>query len=178
MTRLSTVTSELRSEMANRKTLAISNLQIMCFNKGRFWPKKRGVLQKNRGSTETILHFFSWFIDFSCFFQSQPVAFQTQAAIQPLPKKSCQKHYRRFFVRSRMCFNGVVKVGQSIRPEPGMRRMDGDKKPPRLAREAFWTAERQFRFRTTRRNAPLPRTHCKICRPFGCLPTTIKANQS
>jgi hypothetical protein len=70
-----------------------------------FWPKNKAVLQKNGGPTEIILHFFSRFPGLLGFFALQAIAFQPQAAIQPFQKKSYQKHYRRFFVRSAMCHN-------------------------------------------------------------------------
>jgi hypothetical protein len=85
--------------------LEISGLQIETLKEVRFGPKKEAVLQKNGGPTEIILRFFLCFSDFSGFFPSQAVAFQRQAAIPLLPKKSCLKTYRRFFVRSRMCHN-------------------------------------------------------------------------
>jgi hypothetical protein len=108
--RFSIVFRELRPKMVVRKTLAISNLQITRPDKGRFCPKKRGVLQKNGGPTEIISHFFSRFFGFWGFPPSQAVAFQPQAAIRPLQKKSCLKTYRRFSVRSGMCHNRRVNV--------------------------------------------------------------------
>jgi hypothetical protein len=41
-----------------------SNLQIPTQKMDRFCPKNRGFLQKNRGPTEIILHFFSCFFQF------------------------------------------------------------------------------------------------------------------
>jgi hypothetical protein len=73
-------------------------------------PKKGRVLQKIGGIREIILHFFLRFCCFLGFFPLQPIASQPQAAIRPLPKKSCQKHYRRFFVRSGLCHNRRVNV--------------------------------------------------------------------
>jgi hypothetical protein len=81
----------------------------------RFWPKNRAILQKNRGPTEIIFHFFLRFSCFGGLIPLQPVAFQRPAAIKTLPKKSYQKHYRRFFVPSGMCLNGLVKVGTTDR---------------------------------------------------------------
>jgi hypothetical protein len=80
-----------------------SNLQIMRFFMGCFCPKIRAVLQKNGGFREIILHFFLCFSRFLGFCSLHPVAFQQQAPLQPLQKKSCLKHYRRFFVRSGLC---------------------------------------------------------------------------
>jgi len=62
-------------------------------------------LQKNGGPAEIILHFFLCFYGFLGFFLLQAIDFQPQPAIQPLQEKSCQKHYRRFFVRFAMCHN-------------------------------------------------------------------------
>jgi hypothetical protein len=78
-------------------------LQIPHPEGGCFCPKIGAILQKNGGPTEIILHFFQSFHELLGFFPSQAVAFQPQAAIQPLPKKSCLKTYRRFFVRPGMC---------------------------------------------------------------------------
>jgi hypothetical protein len=65
------------------------------------------------------LRFFSPFSGFPGLFQSQPIAFQGQAAIRPLQKKSCQKHYRRFSVRSKMCHNRRVSERQFNPPPSG-----------------------------------------------------------
>ncbi len=59
---------------------------MMRFKQARLWPKNRGLLQKNRGPTEIILHFFSSFYVFWGLFPLQAIAFQRQAAIQPLQK--------------------------------------------------------------------------------------------
>jgi hypothetical protein len=91
-----------------------SNLQTMRFIKACFWPEKEGVLQKNGGPTENILHFFSRFSDLLGFCPLQAIAFQQQAAIQPLQKKSYQKHYRRFFVCSAICHNRRMNDEQFI----------------------------------------------------------------
>jgi hypothetical protein len=116
------------------------------------------------------------------FCQSQAIAFQQQAAIPPLQKKSCQKHYRRFFVRFGLCHNRRMNVEMAgrnegckgwtaVKRQPALRakrlgvRNDssafgrrpesgaGARAPQptglsagRVAREAFWSAERQFRF--------------------------------
>jgi hypothetical protein len=48
-----------------------SNLQTIRREQVRFWPKNRAILQKNRGPTEIILHFFSRFSGFLGFFLSQ-----------------------------------------------------------------------------------------------------------
>jgi hypothetical protein len=82
-----------------------SNLQTMPLFKAHFGRKNRAILQKIGGFWEIIFHFFLHFPCFLGFCQSQAIAFQSQAAIQPLPKKSCQKHSRRFFVRFGMCHN-------------------------------------------------------------------------
>jgi hypothetical protein len=70
-----------------------------------FWPKFGAILQKNGGIREIILHFFLRFSGFLGFFQLQALVFEPLAPIQPLQKKSYQKHYRRFFVPSAMCHN-------------------------------------------------------------------------
>jgi hypothetical protein len=85
--------------------LEISRLQITRPIKVCFWLKNQALLQKNRGPTEIILHFFLYFPCFLGFIPPQAIAFQPQAMIRPLQKKSYQKHYRRFFVRSGMCQN-------------------------------------------------------------------------
>ena len=87
----------------NWKHLTISSLRISL-------PKSRPILQKNGGIREIILHFFLRFSGFLGFFRLQPVAFQQQAALQPLQKKSCLKTYRRFSVHSAMCHNRRMKV--------------------------------------------------------------------
>jgi hypothetical protein len=89
--------------LACGKHLVINSLQITSL-------KIRPVLQKNGGPTENISHFFSRFSGFSEFFPLQAVLYEQQAAIQPLSKKSCQKHYRRFCGFSRMCHNRRVNV--------------------------------------------------------------------
>jgi hypothetical protein len=96
--------------MACGKHLAISNLQIPPL-------KIHPFLQKNRGPTETILHFFSRFFVFLGFFHLQAVAFQQQAATQPLSKKSSLKHYRRFYGCSGMCHNRRMNVEMTGRNE-------------------------------------------------------------
>jgi hypothetical protein len=75
-----------------------------------FWPEIGAILQKNRGPTEIILHFFSCFLGFLGFFPLQAVDGQAQAAIRTLQKKSCLKTYRRFSVRSAMCHNRRMRV--------------------------------------------------------------------
>jgi hypothetical protein len=81
--------------------------------KGCFWPKKGAILQKNRGPTEIILHFFSRFSGFLGFSPLQAVLFQGPAPVRPLQKKSCLKSYRRFFVRSAMCHNRRMNIQNS-----------------------------------------------------------------
>jgi hypothetical protein len=94
-----------------------SNLQTVRQKGVCFCPKNEPVLQKNEGPTEIILHFFLCFSGFLGLFPLQPLVSEPLAPAQLLPKKSCQKHYRRFFARSGMCLNGAVKVGQSGRKE-------------------------------------------------------------
>jgi hypothetical protein len=60
-------------------------------NDGSFWRKKGSLWQKKRGLSENISHFFLLFFGFLGFCALQAVVFQGQAAIKPLPKKSCQK---------------------------------------------------------------------------------------
>ena len=87
-----------------RKTLPISRLQIPSFKIRLFWQEKRGF-------AKIISHFFSRFSSFSAFLSLQPVALQRQAAVRPLQKKSCLKHYRRFFVSPAMCHSRRMNVG-------------------------------------------------------------------
>jgi hypothetical protein len=94
-----------------------NNLQTAPFFEARFCPKIEAFLQINVGTTKTISHFFSRFYGFPGFLPLQVVLYEQQAAIQPLQKKSCQKHYRRFFVCSGMCHNHHVKVDLSDRDE-------------------------------------------------------------
>src|SRR5208282_5521826 len=54
---------------------------------------------------------------FSCFFHLQAVAFQRQPPIRHLQKKSCLKHYRRFFVRPAMCHHRPINVAMTVRNE-------------------------------------------------------------
>ncbi len=54
---------------------------------------------------------------FSEFFPSQAIAFQRQAPIRPLPKKSCLKTDGRFSLRSGMCHNRRMKVATTGRYE-------------------------------------------------------------
>ena len=96
--------------LIDRKTLEISNLHISPLKFRPFW-------QKNRGPTETILHFFSRFSGFWAFFPLQAIAVQPQAPIQPLPKKSCLKHYLGFNGCSRMCHIRRMNVEMTGRNE-------------------------------------------------------------
>jgi hypothetical protein len=117
LSRLTRLLVKFDRKSSVRKALAISSLQMMRLNKGRFCPKNGGFLQKNRGPTEIILHFFLRFYTFWGFFPLQAIAFQPEAPFQSLQKKSCQKHYRRFFVHSALCLNGIVKVVTTGRNE-------------------------------------------------------------
>jgi hypothetical protein len=56
--------------------------------------------------------------------------------------------------------------------------MDRDEVPSRFTREAFWSAERQLRFRTLCWKTALARAHSKTCRPFGSPSNPIKPNQT
>jgi hypothetical protein len=87
-----------------------STLQIIRLIKACFCRKIRGVSQKNGGPTKIILHFFSSFFGFGGFLPLQAIDFQAQAAVQPLQKKSCLKHYRRFFVCPGICQNRRMNV--------------------------------------------------------------------
>ena len=142
----------------------------------RFRRKIRPFSQKNKGPTETILHFFSRFPSFSRFVPSQAVYCQTQATIQPFQKKSCQKHYRRFYGRPRICHNHRMTVEMTGR-NGGCKGWTAVKRRPAL-REASWSAERQFRFRAPRWKAALARPHSKTCRPFRRQSHPITPNQS
>jgi len=113
-----------------------SNLQTMPLFIVCFWPKNEAIWQKNGGPTETILHFFSRFSSFSGFFPLQPVVSEPLAPLQPLPKKSCRKHYRRFFVRSALCHNRRMTVEMTGRNE-GCERWTAIKCPPALRAQRF-----------------------------------------
>ncbi len=76
-----------------------------------------GVLQKNRGPTEIILHFFSRFFCFLGFFPLQALDWQPPAATQPLQKKSCLKTDGRFSVRTGLCHNPRMDVEMTGRNE-------------------------------------------------------------
>jgi hypothetical protein len=95
----------LPPQPAQRQQLAYD-----AFFKGCFWPKNGGILQKNGGFREIILHFFLRFPCFLGLCPSQPIASQPQAAIQPLPKKSCLKTYRRFFGLPALCHNRAMST--------------------------------------------------------------------
>ncbi len=73
--------------------------------------KIRPFWQKNQGPTKNILHFFLSFFGFLEFFPLQPIAFQPQAAIRPLQKKSCLKTDGRFSVCSGICHNRPMNDG-------------------------------------------------------------------
>jgi hypothetical protein len=66
----------------------------------------------------------------------QPIAFQRQATPQPLQIKSCLKHYRRFFVSSRMCHHHRVNVEMTGRNE-GCAGWTGMRCPPALRAKRF-----------------------------------------
>jgi hypothetical protein len=132
----------------------------MRFIKACFWRKNGGILQKNRGIREIILHFFSRFSAFSGFSPSQAIALQGQASLQPLQNKSYLKSYRRFSACPTLCHNRRMKVELTGRSE-GCRGWTAMKRRS-ASREAFWSAERQFRFRTTRRRAVLVRGYQKL----------------
>jgi hypothetical protein len=95
----------------------------MPLGKACFWPKIGAILQKNGGSTEIILHFFSRFPGFLGFVPLQAIASQGQPAIKTLPKKSCLKTYRRFFVRSGLCHNRRMN-GKIVQWEMGRKVQD------------------------------------------------------
>jgi len=86
-------------------------------------------LQKNRGPTENILHFFSRFSGFSRFFPSQPIAFQAQAAAKTLQNKSYLKSYRRFSVRPAMRHNRRMKVEMTGRNQGRQGPTSGQRQP-------------------------------------------------
>jgi hypothetical protein len=109
--------------------LETSNLQTMRFGKPCFWPKIEAILQKSGGFAEIILHFFSRFPGFLEFLPLQSVAFQGQAAIKTLQKKSCLKTYRRFFVRSGLCHNRRMN-GKTVQWEMGQENSGGGPKGP------------------------------------------------
>jgi len=126
--------SEIRGKILVRKTLEISHLQTMPLPRLRFWPKNRALLQKNRGPTEIIFHFFLRFPSFWGLSPLQPIASQRPATNQPLRKKSCQKHYRRFFVRSRLCHHRRVNVEMTGRNQRCKGRTTLYRHPPRAKR--------------------------------------------
>jgi hypothetical protein len=98
------------SFFVERKPLEISRLQITPLKFRPFW-------QENRGPTEIILRICTPFPGFSGFSQLQAFDLQPQAPIQPLQKKSCLKHYRRFFGCSGMCHDRRVNVEMTGRNE-------------------------------------------------------------
>jgi len=106
-----------------------SSLQISPLKKGSLW-------QKNRGPAKTILRICTPFSCFSAFFPPQPVAFQRQPPVRPLPKKSCQKHYGRFFVFAGMCHNRHVNE-RKFNPPPSGRDTALVAEPPRLCSVAL-----------------------------------------
>ena len=91
-----------------------SSLQTVPSKQDRFWPINGAISQKNGGPMKFILHFFSHFPDFLGFFLLQAVDFKPQPPLQPLQKKSCQKHYRRFYVRSAICHNRCMNVEMTV----------------------------------------------------------------
>jgi hypothetical protein len=139
-----------------------SHLQTMPPKQARFWPKIEGLLQKNGGPTETILHFLSRFPDLLGLFPLQSVASQGQAAIKTLPKKSCLKTYRRFFVRSGLCHNRRMN-GRIVRWEMGREKpaagLRGD-----VARPSSAASSSPERFRGVHRpkgGGPPPQLACE-----------------
>jgi len=117
----------------------------MRLNQARFWPKKEAFLQKKVGSTEIILHFFSRFLVLWGFFPLQTIGWQPLTAIRPLQKKSCLKTYRRFFVRSGMCLNGVVKAVLAGRND-GCEGWTAVKRRPSLRARRFGTRNKNSAF--------------------------------
>jgi hypothetical protein len=94
-----------------------SNLQITRLIEDSFWRKNRGVLQKNGGFTDIILHVILRFPCFVGFLSLQAIDFQRQAALPLLQKKSYLKSYRRFSARPAMCHNRRMKVEMTDRNE-------------------------------------------------------------
>jgi hypothetical protein len=111
------------------KYLDFSNLPIPPF-------KIRPFLQKKRGRTQEKRHFFLRFPCFLGFCALQAVAFQGQAAIQPLQKKSCLKTDGRFSVCSGMCHNRRMTVEMTGRNE-GCEGCAAAKRRPALRAKRF-----------------------------------------
>jgi hypothetical protein len=139
-------------------SLQMTPLKSLCF-----CPKIRGLLQKNKGPTEIILNFFSCFLGFSAFLTLQAVVFQPLTAFQPLPKKSCQKHYGRFFVRFGMCHNRRVKVEMSDRNE-GCDGWRAIKRQPAFRAKRFGVRNDSFAFG---RPAETRRWRVRTPKPLG-----------
>ena len=153
-----------------RKHLQISTLQIPSL-------KIRPLLQtcppqlgerrrKNRSPTEIILHFFSRFLGFLRFLPLQAIAFQRQAATQPLQKKSCLKTDGRFSLRPGLCHDRRMNVERTGRNE-GCGGRTVLKRRPALPAPRFGARNDSSAFGRLAGNWRR-RAHFKTCRPFGC----------
>ena len=121
--------------------MVISNLQIPP-------PKIRPSWQENRGSQKIISRICTRFSVFSGFSQLQAFDLQLQAPTRPHQKKSCLKHYRRFYGSSRMRHNRRVSE-RMFNPPPSGRDAAIVAEPSRLC-----SATLQFTFiETTARPA-------------------------
>jgi hypothetical protein len=105
-------------------------------NQGPFLAEKGGHFAEKPGPTEIILHFFSRFYGFWGFCRLQPIAFQRQAAIRPLLKKSCLKTDGRFSLNSGMCHNRRMTVEMTGRNQ-GCERWAAVKRRPALRAQRF-----------------------------------------
>ena len=166
-----TVAVTAPSSWLTHTTRAAYKLRI--FFKPCFRRKNRGHLQKNRGPTEIILHFFSSFSFFSGFFPLQAVAFQRQAPLAPLQKKSCLKTDGRFSVRPGMCHNRPVKVEMTDRNE-GCEGWTAVKRRPALRAKRFGARNDSSAFGHPAGNR---RWRARTPKP-AALPVPIKPNQS
>jgi hypothetical protein len=120
------------------------------------------------------LHFFLRFSSFLGLFPSQPVVSRQLASAHPLPRKSCQKHYRRFFVRSALCHNQGMNE-RTVQWETGRQSIasvtdgrDGSPSRPPVLAGAVASARRPYPF-PARRHSPItrekPATNCNSARP-------------
>ena len=95
--------------------------------------RKQGFRAKENDTCHTHFH---GLLGLSLF---QPVAPQAEAPCRTLQKKSCQKHYGRFFVHAGMCLNSPMYVEMTCREEGCGR---GAHAPPRAVVGASPTTSR------------------------------------
>ena len=110
-----------------------------------------------------VTRIFTFFWDF---FSCKPLRLKEKRRAEP-SKKIVPKTYRGFFPRPGMCLNDPMYVEMTCRDEGC-----------EAKREASWSAERQFRFRTPRWKAALARPRSKTRRLFGRPSKSIRSNQA